>query len=167
MTIADFKRRLKDTRLVDGMKGIGFSVGPDFLFFYRLRGEFIDLINLQPLAGGNGLRIHVSVYLPSILPNYDMTKFPKGLGSACGNISYLYLTTNGIAYGGNHWKTKTDDIFQDSVNGILAKVESELIPWFDSIETKKDLYNSIHENVRVDNGDYSRMLEREFLGKKS
>ena len=120
MTIADFKRRLKNTQLVDGMKSIGFSVGPDFLFFYRLRGEFIDLINLQPLAGGDGLRIHVSVYHPSILPNYDMTKFPKGLGSACGNISYLYLTTKGIAYGGNHWKTKTDDIFTKKIKNFTA-----------------------------------------------
>lgn len=162
-SISSFIRRVRKTRFIDDMEELGFHMGGERLWFYRTRGEFIDSIRFQVLAGGKGMRVHVSTYIPEIVLGYDMTCFPVGFVDAIGNISFKYLTRNGIAYGGGDWGSVTDDELFDSLSKILVMVKGDLNDWFESINTRKDLYDSIHDNVKYNNGDYSLLLERVLL----
>ena len=161
MSKKSIKKRIKSSGLISEMGQLGFTLGPSGMWFYRLRGEFIDAVFLQSLAGGKGLRIHVFSVIPDII-SYPMRDFPHEFDSKVGNVSRKYLTRRGIAYGGHAWPTDTELELEDSVSGITRLAKSDLLPWFNKIDTRRALYETIHEDVKEDNGEYSDRL-REML----
>lgn len=162
-SFSDIAKRMDGYGFFEKMQGLGYKRGPGRLWFYRKRGFFIDTLKFQPLAGGRSLRIHLSTYIPDIVPSYDMDDFPKGFASAGGNIFFLYLTRDGISYGGGNWKIESDNDLKNSLSLILDKVSKEVSPWFDSIDSRKKLYDCIHDNVKLDNEGYTQIYERVLL----
>jgi len=158
--LSDFKKRIKKYHFIESMNDLGFTFGPKKFWFYRVRDDFIDTIKFQFLDSGRGLRISISTYIPIILDDYDMSDFPKGFFEAEGNITRLYLTRSGIGYGGGNWQIASEDQLKISLTDIVFKVKDELIPWFDKIDSKKSLYDSIHDDFKRDEefGDNYKVL---------
>ena len=158
MSIArKFLKNMKATGFHETMENYGFSLAADYPFFYRLRGELVDCIILQPLAAGKGMRVHVSVVKMDMYPNYDVSVFPKGFTSHHLNITEKFINEEGISYYSGHWDTSGVGRFEKTFSAMSELLETEVLPWFDEIDTDKKVYESIFEDFK-DDGEFDYLL---------
>lgn len=159
MSIArKFIKSMRATGFVDVMKTYGFSLTSDYPFFYRVRGDFIDCISMQPLAAGKGVRVRISVVKFDMYPDYDRTQFPKKFSNVFSNISNKRINEKGVSFSSGNWDTSGVGRFEKTFTAMASLLETDVLPWFDAIDTDKKLYDSIFEDF-LENGRYDFLLK--------
>ena len=143
--VTDFKQYIRDSGFLELMESHGFSLAKEKLWFYRLRGEFIDCLTLQTIAAGKGVRFHVSTYVFDMFPEYDESQFPKGFIYVKSNIANKFLNESGVGFSSGNWDTSGKGRALKTLKEASDLVESDLLPWFEHIDSRKKLYESIFE----------------------
>ena len=153
-----FIKSMRETGFVDIMKAHEFSLTSDYPFFFRMRGDLIDCLAMQPLAAGKGVRVGIGVVKLDMYPDYDRGEFPKKFSKCYRNISNKYLSQGGVGYSSGNWDTSGVGRFEKTFTAMAKLIESDVLPWFDAIDTNKKLYESIFEDYR-DNDRYGFLLK--------
>ena len=159
MSIASkFIKSMEETGFVDTITELGFTLEKDDLIFYRKRNDFIDCISLQPLAAGKGVRLGVSVVRLEMYPEHEKTDFPRNFTKRFRNISNKYISSRGVGYSTGNWDTSGVGRFQKTFDEISSLLITDVLPWFNAIDTNRTLYESIFEDSR-ENGKYDFLLD--------
>jgi len=148
---------MKATGFVETIESVGFTLASDRIWFYRKRSDLIDCIILQPLAAGKGVRLSASVLRLDMYPEYDASTFPKGFTSHARNIANKYISEDGIGFSTGDWDTSGVGRFEKAFSAISDLLESDIVPWFDDIDSSQKLYDSIFEDLRTE-GKYDYLL---------
>jgi hypothetical protein len=131
------------------MRASGFDLGPDGFWFYRWRGDFLDVIQFWRVSNGNAFRVPISTWIKGMDDSgYDFANFPKGFIKDRENPSGKQLGKEGVSNTYYDWWTTDEEKTLESLNGILAGVSAFAVPWFDSIVDKKSLFESLPFRLR-------------------
>ena len=151
MSVArNFIKSLKEVGFHETMESLGFSLASDYPMFYRFRGELIDCIVLQPVASGMGVMLHTSVVKLEMYPDYDAATFPKGFSKYFRNIANKFISEDGIGFDTGDWDTSGVGRFEKTFKEISSLLNSDVLPWFEEINSNQKLYESIFEDYQED-----------------
>ena len=164
-TLAQLKRKVKQSNFHREILDKGFSLGPQGFFYYRWRGEFLDLIQFWIKTNGTRVEVHVCTVVSEMIERkgYNMVNFPVGYSKIASNPTAQRLTKDGIKLLGKRWCIGTDDEINDMLSELSKSIELYLIPWFEGINSRKDIYNSIWANSRE--GPAANWLRETLLDK--
>ena len=149
-TLAQLKKHTKQSGFHDCLLKHGFEIGPQGLFYYQWRDELLDLVQFWIKTSGDCVEVNVCTTISEIIErsDYDMSVFPNGYSKVAGNPTALNLSKGGIELFGDTWWIRTEDEIESTLIELKGMIEPVLLPWFYTIISRKDIYNSLWINYR-------------------
>ena len=116
------------------------------LNFYRKRHGWYDLIEMRSIVSGWRLRISLSVWVPSMTPEYDERLFPKKFCNIHDRIICCNLGPVGTGFGVGSWSIKHDFLIPEAISDIEKVIKKYGLPWFDRFQDKHELHHMLNED---------------------
>lgn len=147
-TQMQLKKYANQSGFVDHMGTLGFTLGPDSFWFFRRRGELIDLVAFWIKSSGNWVKIPVACLVGEIALGYDMNRFPKGFLKSAPMITDAYISKGGVEIAGQAWRISNDEFIAKMFDELLSIMTSQVDTWFRSIDSREKIYTSMSERMR-------------------
>ena len=144
--LKEYSNRLGFT---DKMSKLGFNQGPDSLWYYRIRGDYIDVFLFWLKSSESWVTIPVTCLKYNLIDHCDMSKFPMGFSSRVPIFTDSYINEEyGVEIGSDPWKIKEEKDIKNMFEELYDLVVNGVDDWFKSINTDKKLYDSFSLNMK-------------------
>ncbi len=131
------------------MHELGFSEGPNDLWFYRRRGDYIDVFLFWLKSSENWVSVPVTCLKYDLIDHCDMTEFPKGFASGVPIFTDSYINEEyGVEIGSDPWKVKDEKSIKITFDEIYKLFIESVDDWFKSINTDQQLFDSFSLNMK-------------------
>ena len=77
-TLIKLKKKVRKLGFIDEMEKLGFFLGPDDFWFYRRRGDYLDVICFWDSSSRNWLTVPILCLKFDLIDHCDMSMFPEG-----------------------------------------------------------------------------------------
>ena len=140
-TKIELKKSAKALGFITKIEGLGFRLGPSGLWFYRERGEFIDVIDFWMKSSMKWVEVPVVCFIKDQVTHCDMSKFPKGFTNNMSALSSMFAGRRGFEVLGSPWKV-TDETIETTFSDLFKLLKNDVIPWFNALDTKSKVLES-------------------------
>lgn len=148
-TLTELRKYAKSTGFESEMQEYNFIMGPSGLWFYRLRGDYIDFFEFWISSSKNWVTVPVTCLKKSIISHCDMSVFPKGFNVGIPIYTDSYINEEyGVEIGGEAWKIKTEQDIKNTFSEITNLFEKSVNKYFNNINTDTKLYDSLSLNIK-------------------
>ncbi|WP_296062502.1 hypothetical protein [uncultured Amphritea sp.] len=138
-TKAELKKDAKKLGFISNMEGLGFKLGPTGFWFYRERGEFIDVIDFWMKSSMKWVEVPVICFIKDKVKHCDMAKFPKGFTTGMPCLSRMFAGRLGFEISGVPWKVADSETIKYTFNQLLELIKEEVDPWFKALDSKEKI----------------------------
>ena len=148
MNLTKLKKLSSETGFKERVEGLGFFQGPDAFWFYRNRGGFTDVIVFWIKSSKKWVEVPLVCVSDEIVSHCDMSEFPKGFTKGIPIYTGAFISKNGVEIGGGPWKIADEDTASESLNKLAMVIESDVDPWFKSIDSNQKLFQSFSDRFK-------------------
>lgn len=141
-TITQIKKYIQDKGYIEQMEGLGFSLGPNELWFYRKRGAYLDTFSFWLKSNQIAVTTPIDCQRIDLIEHCDMSQFPKGFTKGYGICSDCFLDDEGFAYASWGWLVKTQEYMEESVDSIFEIFFEHGEPWLAIITNDEKMFHS-------------------------
>ncbi|MBF7073941.1 hypothetical protein ISG33_11070 [Glaciecola sp. MH2013] len=141
MRLTELKKIAKQSGFVEQMRDVGFTLGPDSFWFYRERGDFIDLFTFWIKSSGNWFEVPLYCLHKAHVEHCDMSLFPKGFMKGIPNLFDKTVQTRDLDKGKN-WEMQDEQQAINTLNDLANVFKKKAEPWFSAIDTNQKLHDS-------------------------
>ncbi|WP_199524817.1 hypothetical protein [Pseudoalteromonas sp. bablab_jr011] len=131
-----------DCGFTESLNRLGFILGPDKFWFYRIRGDYIDLVMFWLLSNKKFMTVPVDCQKLALIPGYQEEKFPSNFIKGFGQVSGYFIDEEEICFGSWGWDVRDTCSIEKALNDILIVIENSAEPWFQSITDDQKMFNS-------------------------
>ena len=162
-SVIDIRKKAEKILFINKLQNLGFDIGKDGFWFYRLRDGYIDYIGFHLKSSRSYMAVPVTCLKCSIISHCDMKEFPVGFEKEMPFYSSTYINEEyGVEIGSDPWKIETESDIEESLNNIYELIESSADKWFREIDSDVKLYNSFTINFRK--SDKAKELKKILVG---
>ena len=141
-TKLELKKEVKKLGFISKIEGLGFKLGPSGLWFYRDRGEFIDVIDFWMKSSMKWVEVPVVCFIKDDVSHCDMSKFPKGFTNNMSALSNMFAGRRGFEMLGSPWKVSDDEAIKTTFQNLFELLRNDVVPWFNALDTRAKVLES-------------------------
>jgi hypothetical protein len=141
-TKLELKKEAKKLGYVTRIEDLGFKLGPSGLWFYRVRGEFIDVIDFWMKSSMKWVEIPVICFIKSEVSHCDISKFPKGFTNNMSATSNMFAGRDGFEVLGRPWKVSDAESIETTFQNLFELLKNDVVPWFNTLDTQAKVMES-------------------------
>lgn len=138
-TLAKLKNQVSELSFIHDMEYLGFSLGSSGFWFFRRRGDVLDVAVISVGSSGHWAKLSISPFIEEQFDQYDMNNFPKGFLKVHSNPLSTYLTKNGVEHPWHEWNVKEHNNIVESFNKLSELMIKKGDAWLKAIKTKNDV----------------------------
>jgi len=142
------------------LEKLGFQLGPNKFWFYRHRGEYLDLIVFWISSSKIYMTVPIDCQKIDIIKHCDMTNFPKGFMKNFGLNSDCFIDDEDLSYAGWDWEIETKSEVKITLSEILKLIKCHAENWFQNITTDKKMFYSY--SLRMQESEFGQELKNEL-----
>lgn len=141
-TYKQLKSYAQEVGFVKKIESMGFTLGPDEFWFYRRRGDFLDLFLFWLDSSKKYVTTPIDCQKFNLIEHCNMELFPKGFSKNFGLCSDLFIEEEELIFASHLWEVETDEEMEESLDDILLIFEKHALPWFNNIIDDKKMFYS-------------------------
>lgn len=142
-TLSQLKKKTTKLGYITEIEKLGFTLGSKDFWFYRRRGDVLDIIDVTISSSGNWAEVAISPYIDELIKHCDMDKFPDGFIENLSNPFEMFITEEGIEHPWHKWRVEEDSDIEESFAFITKILVEEGDKWLQSIDSKEKVYKVI------------------------
>lgn len=162
--MSEIKKKAKELGFVEEMERLGFTLGPGDLWFYRFRGEYLDVIAFWGDSSQEWVDVPIVCYRKDLVDFCDMSEFPRKFVGKMHLYSSAFVNEDGVEVGAPlSWKVATDAEMEKTFSALEQLIKAKADGWLKNIDSDEKLWESIA--VVVQEGSYGQKMKKLLLGK--
>lgn len=139
---------------------LGFHLGPKELWFYRHRGQYLDLIMFWICSSKKYMTVPIDCQKIDLIEHCDMKIFPEGFMKKFGLNSDCFIDDEELSYAGWDWEIETKNEVETTLSEILKLIKSHAENWFQNITSDEKMYYSY--SLRMQESEFGQKLKKEL-----
>jgi hypothetical protein len=147
-SLNDLKVYAESSGFCTELNKLGFEQGPDNFWFFRKRGDYLDILLFWILSNKKFVTVPVDCQKFNLISHCDMTQFPKKFTQGFGQLSGYYIDEDEICGGSWPWDIRDSESATESLTDILKIFKESADTWFKSITNDELLFNSYSKAFR-------------------
>ena len=156
-TTPQLRKFCDDSGFTSNLNKLGFHLGPENLWYYRVRGKYLDIISFWLSSSKKSVTIPIDCQKIELIDHYDMSSFPKGFNKNYDLNSDCFIDDEELSYASWTWEVEKEHEIKETFTEVLKLIKSHAENWFQNITTDEEMYYSY--SLRIQESDFGQDLK--------